>query len=74
MLEAGMKYAIQDKLYIWKKRRIKVENKQQNKNEMPPFIPRDETQAKLGASKLRDLAWSLDVLDLDKQSQNNKEQ
>jgi hypothetical protein len=64
MLEAGFKFLMQSKLYIWKKRKVKVPAKNQS----------DETQklavlnyeAKLTGSKLRDLSWSLDVLDLNK--------
>ena len=66
MLEAGMRYMIQDKLYIWKRHQIKA-NKQTNGTENNLKL---ETMAqngvKLSGSKLRDLAWSLDVLDLKK--------
>lgn len=65
MLEAGAKYVTQDKLYIWKRRKNKgaggqkevVENKE---------IAMSENGVRLSGSKLRDLAWSLDVLDLSK--------
>jgi hypothetical protein len=66
MVEAGFKYTMQNKLYIWKRRKNQKKNEQmkvgiENKNKaMGEMAPR------LGASKLRDLAWSLDVLDLKK--------
>jgi hypothetical protein len=67
MLEAGFKYSMQNKLYIWKRRKnqkknaemkVGIENKEKAMAEMGP---------RLGKSKLRDLAWSLDVLDLKKE-------
>ncbi len=75
MLEAGFKYAFQDKLYIWKRRRKSTETKAQErmaaetKTQMLkqgtnyPGI----TEPRLGGSKLKDLAWSLDVLDTKKE-------
>ncbi len=73
MLEAGFKYFLQSKLYIWKRRKnkIKAEEKtsvvqnsntggQEMENIMSGYGPR------LSGGKLRDLAWSLDVLDLSK--------
>jgi len=73
MIEAGVKYFMQNKLYIWKKRKVKA-----------PFpLGRagdglvtgegkllNQESTKLGSSKLRDLAWSLDVLDLEKENKN----
>lgn len=66
MLEAGFKFYIQDKLYIWKRRKVKKEvlDKEKIPVDLPPI------GKTLGASKLRDLAWSLDVLDLKKQEEN----
>lgn len=72
MLQSGFKYAIQDKLYIWKRNKNKnavqqnISNVNQkneiiNNNIMPNY-----RGAKLSGSKLKDLAWSLDVLDLKK--------
>jgi len=66
MVEAGFKYMTQNKLYIWKRRKNKPDNK---KN---AAVKKEETELlanstpRLGPSKLRDLAWSLDVLDLKK--------
>lgn len=64
MIESGFKYFTQNKLYIWKKKK-KITNEQlrvTNENKNPGVYG-----AKLSGSKLRDLAWSLDVLDLKKQ-------
>ena len=66
MLEAGFKYFTQNKLYIWKKGK--------NKTSPPaPLLAGEGGQRpgevygnRLSGSKLRDLAWSLDVLDLSK--------
>lgn len=68
MLEAGFVFFTQNKLYIWKKPQKKVskirpeEISQENKK-----LEMKENGARLGGSKLRDLAWSLDVLDLSKE-------
>ena len=67
MLEAGFKYFLQSKLYIWKKRQNKIKfaesrnlAEKEKENVMSEYGPR------LSGNKLRDLAWSLDVLDLSK--------
>lgn len=69
MLESGFRYLFQEKLYIWKrnvvkKPKIKQEVKNQNENITM-------NKARLGGNKLRDLAWSLDVLDLKKEQEEN---
>ena len=64
MVQAGTKYFTQSKLYIWKRDKNQITNEQlqvMNENKMPEGNGR-----RLGESKLRDLAWSLDVLDLKK--------
>lgn len=67
MLEAGFKYAFQDKLYIWKRRKKTSETKEQDKEIAKQRISYHPTsEPKLGGSKLKDLAWSLDVLDTKK--------
>jgi len=63
MIEAGLKYSMQNKLYIWKRRKHKIKdeattNEQENKM--------NQNNVRLNGSKLRDLAWSLDVKDLKK--------
>ncbi|OGI45829.1 hypothetical protein A2121_00720 [Candidatus Nomurabacteria bacterium GWB1_40_6] len=69
MIEAGFKYFTQNKLYIWKKHA--------GKTSPPAPLPRGESGekpgevgSKLNGSRLRDLAWSLDVLDLSKQKKS----
>ncbi len=63
-VEAAIKYFFQTKLYIWKK--ADVQNRAQ-KIEMVRKTPTDDkNKVKLDSGKLRDLAWSLDVLDLKK--------
>lgn len=61
MIEAGFNYYIGDKLYVWKKN-IK-------KTKTTPMQTQETDQPEVGAknlseSKLKDIAWSLDVLDL----------
>lgn len=65
MIQAGLTYLVQDKLYIWKRRQNKIS---ENKKTLSVDETREnmENTVRLGASKLRDLAWSLDILDLNK--------
>jgi hypothetical protein len=65
MIEAGFKYFSQSKLYIWKKHAGKT-------SPPAPLLSGEggqrpgEVMTRLNGSRLRDLAWSLDVLDLSK--------
>jgi len=63
MLESGMKYIVQDKLYIWKRRKFKKNAEIANKEKTETL---NKNNVKLTGSKLQDLAWSLDVKDLKK--------
>jgi hypothetical protein len=65
MLEAGIKYALGDKLFVWERQRSEKKSKIGMKSNMEE---KSEIAAKLSGNKLRDLAWSLDVLDLKKQN------
>ncbi|MFA4975593.1 MAG: PrgI family protein [Candidatus Paceibacterota bacterium] len=67
MIESGIKFFGQSKLYIWKRHENKINKKEQedkinelNKERL------NQGKTRLSGSKLRDLAWSLDVLDLKK--------
>ena len=64
MVQSGIKYVVQNKLYVWKKKR-KLINKEPIETKEKEIYP-VENGPRLGASKLRDLAWSLDVLDIKK--------
>jgi|SRR6185436_6617589 len=68
MIESGFNYLLQSKLYIWKRRRYKVSALDKGVAEGEEDRQREmlENGVKLGGNKLRDLAWSLDVLDLSK--------
>ncbi len=61
-VQAGITYGLKSKLYIWKQRLVKPEDIQKKTVEEPA-----EIKSVVSASKLKDLAWSLDVLD-----QNNR--
>ncbi|MBP9715003.1 MAG: PrgI family protein [Candidatus Pacebacteria bacterium] len=74
MLESGFKYFLQDKLYIWKRKTQKVQREESRKKDEEKKEEEREKELihpkhamRLGESKLRDLAWSLDVLDLGKE-------
>lgn len=70
MLESGFRYLFQEKLYIWKRSMVK-------KPKINPESAKPKTEkiainkTKFGGNKLRDLAWSLDVLDLKKEQTEN---
>jgi hypothetical protein len=67
MVEAGFKYFTQNKLYIWQRRTDKITNEQSRiANENKKEAMAGDRAMRLSGSKLRDLAWSLDVLDLSK--------
>jgi hypothetical protein len=69
MFGAGILYLIQDKLYIWKKQSKDV-TKVQKLTQVPLkdlSLESDlENKGGLSGGKLKDLAWSLDILDLNK--------
>lgn len=62
MVESALKYLVGDKLFIWRRSQpeVKIE-----KPKEPSSIKSTNTP-KLTGSRLRDLAWSLDVLDIKK--------
>jgi hypothetical protein len=73
MLEAGFKYGFQSKLYIWKRRQVKKDVGTKGEPQNMSMVSEEEKRKamldsglKLSGNKLRDLAWSLDVLDLKK--------
>ena len=68
MIEAWFGYFMQDKLYIWKRRKSKVARggAQTSEGEQEKTREMLEGGVRLDGNKLRDLAWSLDVLDLSK--------
>lgn len=67
ILQAYFNYLFQSKLYVWKMRTVKKNDKKQVV-EAPDvetnYIP------KLSSSKLKDISWSLDVLDIEKNKEN----
>ncbi|MDR3519782.1 MAG: PrgI family protein [Candidatus Pacebacteria bacterium] len=66
-LESGFKFFAKDRLYIWKKSVVKKKTAGQSvENEGDKIKMMSQGEARLSGSKLRDLAWSLDVLDLSK--------
>lgn len=70
MLESGFRYLFQEKLYIWKRNMLKKQViKEKVKNQEEKIVM---SKTKLGGNKLRDLAWSLDVLDLKKEQEENQ--
>ncbi|MFA6274303.1 MAG: PrgI family protein [Candidatus Paceibacterota bacterium] len=72
MIESWFKYTTQSKLYIWQRRKNKLSTEQQKNitaDQKAELL--NQNNVKMGASKLRDLAWSLDVLDLKKENNEN---
>lgn len=68
MIEAGITYLFQDRLYLWKRRTYKKKEILASKEKVQAI---NQNGAKLTASKLQDLAWSLDVLDSKNRTENN---
>jgi PrgI family protein len=64
MIESSFKYAAGSKLYIWQRR--KNQSKGKGEEETVPAMSMRDREPRLTQSKLRDLAWSLDVLDMSK--------
>lgn len=64
MIESAFVYLMQSKLYIWKRRLASTPAKATPQEGNMSLMNRDAVR--LSGSKLRDLAWSLDVLDLKK--------
>lgn len=56
-VQAGITYSLKSKLYIWKQHLKKPEVAKSKTVEQAPALPTMTT------SRLKDLAWSLDVLD-----------
>jgi hypothetical protein len=63
MIESFVKYMFQSKLYIWERRKSDGKD---NKIKDRVVAEIQNNGQRLNSSKLRDLAWSLDVLDLRK--------
>jgi hypothetical protein len=60
VLENSFKFTMQSKLYIWKKEKKKTTKRPEEK-------PAEVSYAsKLSGSKLKDIAWGLDILDVNK--------
>jgi len=67
MVEAWFSFVVKDKLYIWKRRKSTITNNQLRiTNEEDKSRAISESKIRLSGNRLRDLAWSLDVLDLNK--------
>ncbi len=71
MLEAWFTYFVQDKLYIWQHKEA-TEKERKLQVVKSGGTPEAINGEGLSGSKLRDLAWSLDVLDLSKQKKNEQ--
>jgi len=71
LIESALKFSLQNKLYIWKRRMIKTKPVEKIKSNIEQSSQTgDNAGPRLSGSKLRDLAWSLDVLSLKKPVHN----
>ena len=70
-LQAGVDYLISSKLYIWKQRLVKPENKEK---EVDPSASLVSIVPMTTTNKIKDLAWSLDVQDKDKEEDRDNEE
>ncbi len=69
MIESAFNYSFQSKLYIWKRRKNKTETPNKATSEQSVI---NRNMVRLGGNRLRDLAWSLDVLDLNKHNNQSR--
>lgn len=60
VLESGIKYFFQSKLYIWKKVKKEIVHKEVEAVKEEVALP------KLSGSRLKDIAWNLDIVDMSK--------
>ena len=67
MIEAGFKYSTQNKLYVWKRRKNKIQNKKETMQTPEQVELLNKNIQRLNPSRLHDLAWSLNVLDIKKE-------
>jgi len=58
-LQAGVNYFVSSKLYLWKQRLVKPDNKK--KEEETSTLPLVSIVPMTTTNKLKDLSWSLDV-------------
>ncbi len=65
IMEAGFKYYIGSKLFLWRKETKKPE---ENRNNAPTILQAsDVASPRLSESKLKDISWKLDVKDVRKE-------
>ncbi len=69
-LQAGVDYLISSKLYIWRQRLVKPENKEK---EVDPSASLVSVVPMTTTNKIKDLAWSLDVQDQNKENESEED-
>lgn len=65
-LEAAFNYMVSSKLYIWKQRLVKSSNEKNKEDEEASLPTTMSNIPMLSENKLKDLSWSLDVQDKEK--------
>jgi len=60
VLEAAFKHLFRDKMFLWKK------VSRPAKKEVAPVAQKEEVNPELSGRKLKELSWSLDILDMKK--------
>ncbi len=71
MIESMFKYLMQGKLYVWKKEKVLAGDREKAPVQEPK--PQMYQEARLTGNKLKDLAWSLDVLDLSQHKETSRQ-
>ncbi len=61
VVQSYIYYLFSSKLYLWKK-----EHKMQEMKRVEDALPEEDQTPRLSESKLKQLSWSLDVLDIEK--------
>lgn len=58
IVESWFNYLLKNKLYLWKVRKVEKKDPEKKEEDTVNYVP------KLSSSKLKEMSWSLDVLDV----------
>ena len=72
ILESAVMFYISGRMYVWRQRVIPKGEQVEKKPEESDSLSTFNYVPKLSNSKLKDLSWSLDVLDMEKKKNNNQ--
>lgn len=65
IVESWFNYLLKNKLYLWKVRKPEKKDPEKKEEDTVNYVP------KLSSSKLKEMSWSLDVLDVKNKDEDN---